>query len=1487
MERPHERLGRRNPRRVTAVRGGRLAPEALRLLALAFSLASTLLVVPGAARAAETLSFSTSAVGQKKAIDEWGYDTAWPSYDNARLSILSFGGSAAVDVVRVNFHEFEALAADGSLGPQGLAAVDYAASLVKLAGTKAVSLTPDTGAGTAAWYLDATGGVNVDRYAAVIRATARRLSDQHGLSVGDVEIWNEPDYWPGQPTAAQFAGIAAAIKADPLLAAADIVGPSTLSPNAWWYDQVAGVVNVGSTHKLGGSAAAYVDFLQRVRATGDAASNPEPHGLAEVIMGAEYGVSSAIWWGPALHTRGQFVQASDGMRLGYAENRGTETAAAVYRGPSGRLQAFTGGFERQGSSTPYRLVSTDRDVWFNGVGPIRECMITATRDVQGGLTDITFGSDAIGQGTALDGNRWTIVNKATGQVLQVTGSSLVNGGGVNAATDSGSLTQRWNVRRSDDGYYTLLNANSGIALDMANGSLADGGVAQQWGGGDALPQLWTIEAAGNGVFTLRNGNSGKYLTGDPTRAYQKSLDGSTAQQWQFVLANPAVSGSLRARYDFQGSGNDSAGSRHATIAGVATYVAGPTPAEGTALAFNGSSTYATLPAGVATSADITLSSWVKWNGGGSWQRIFDCGNDTSSYMFLTPSSGDGTMRFAITTASGTGEQILDTTALPVGRWMHLAVTLSGNTGVLYVDGAPRVAGRITLDPADVNATRNYLGKSQYADPLFAGALDDFRIYDYALTRAEIANLVPVSKTTWTGAADGWWRTAATASPLNWKTTFSGAASDYVDADTIQFDDTASAFAVRTDEDVRPLVTTFHHAKTYTLSGSAGISGTGALVKNGFGLLTLANRNTYTGATTINSGTVNLTGSLGATSIIVDAAVFTQPATGAIIGGSLRSAGLTTLAGSNQFAAVHASGPSTMTIAGGSSSMASLAVGGAAGDRASVVVSGGVVSVADGIVIGGGGSGSLSLATGGTLATTAITGGIGTSAVTFGGGVLRALTSGTGFMAGLGRATVGAGGLVLDTNGFDVVVPQGLSHDPELGSGLDGGLVKRGLGTLTLAGANTFTGSTSIVAGAIVIGAPAALGTGTVAFASGTLVMRQDGDLANPLAVGTLRTATLVSDILTAGPAANHRVGTLVVGPGSGVTALATGSWSTGRPTFTVSAVTLGGAAAGTATFTGNSAALSLGRVGSTTNYAKTLTLTGTGSGNQVTGTIANGVNVVSVVKNGPGEWILSGSSTYTGLTTINAGRLAITGSLAGSTIVNAGGSLSGTGSLKTVAVFSGGTMAPGIVGTPGTMKVGGTLSLAAGSTLAIDLATAAGGLSFDACMVTGDVSLGGGILDLAAIGDVRTEWLVSHDIVAGRSLTGTFARIDGVDLGNGRRLAVSYSATSAIVKVATAGDTNVDGVIDILDMAGLMSAGLFDAGTGGRWDRGDFNGDGVVDVIDVADTLTGALFDAAPYAVPPAAITAVPEPSILIVAPGLMVAAVASRWRRPSWARCR
>ena len=110
-------------------------------------------------------------------------------------------------------------------------------------------------------------------------------------------------------------------------------------------------------------------------------------------------------------------------------------------------------------------------------------------------------------------------------------------------------------------------------------------------------------------------------------------------------------------YSFEGNAKNTFGfssSTDGTVFGTAAYAAGKV---GQAISLNGTDSYVMLPASHPMSAynEITLATWVYWKGSSQWQRIFDFGNNTNQYMFLTPRSGNNTLRFDI--KNGGSEQI--------------------------------------------------------------------------------------------------------------------------------------------------------------------------------------------------------------------------------------------------------------------------------------------------------------------------------------------------------------------------------------------------------------------------------------------------------------------------------------------------------------------------------------------------------------------------------------------------------------------------------------------------------------------------------------------------------------------------------------------------------------------------------------------------------------------------------------------------------------
>jgi autotransporter-associated beta strand protein len=193
------------------------------------------------------------------------------------------------------------------------------------------------------------------------------------------------------------------------------------------------------------------------------------------------------------------------------------------------------------------------------------------------------------------------------------------------------------------------------------------------------------------------------------------------------------------QYPFEGDALDQSGyGNNGVIAGSAAFTNG---VRGRALVFDGANTRVTLPPNIARNNAFTFAAWVRWHGGASWQRLFDFGNSTTHYLFLTPSSSSGTLRFGLRNGGST-EQV-DAPALPVNQWRHVAVTLSGGIARIYTNGvlAAQATG-LTISPATFSPRVNFLGKSQWpSDPHFNGLMDEVLITDYALTATQVAALL--------------------------------------------------------------------------------------------------------------------------------------------------------------------------------------------------------------------------------------------------------------------------------------------------------------------------------------------------------------------------------------------------------------------------------------------------------------------------------------------------------------------------------------------------------------------------------------------------------------------------------------------------------------------------------------------------------------------------------------------------------------------------
>ncbi len=260
---------------------------------------------------------------------------------------------------------------------------------------------------------------------------------------------------------------------------------------------------------------------------------------------------------------------------------------------------------------------------------------------------------------------------------------------------------------------------------------------------------WNIDLAsiGTNLANVRtfsvgvDGSGSGLLRIDDIRLYREAPE-------PIAPVDPGTAG-LAAYYMMDGNVQDSSGNGYnGTPFNDPPFAQAPA-GFGQAIQFDGFADYVELPIGslMASLRSATFSTRILFDGTGStWQRAFDFGTGATAYMFLSPNNGaTNSPRFAITTSAGGGESIVTAPAgLTPGQWHHIAVVIDADSMMLtlYVDGQAVDSTETGTLPADLGqTTQNWLARSQYtADPYFAGSLDEFRIYNRALSAGEVRYL---------------------------------------------------------------------------------------------------------------------------------------------------------------------------------------------------------------------------------------------------------------------------------------------------------------------------------------------------------------------------------------------------------------------------------------------------------------------------------------------------------------------------------------------------------------------------------------------------------------------------------------------------------------------------------------------------------------------------------------------------------------------------
>jgi autotransporter-associated beta strand protein len=481
-------------------------------------------------------------------------------------------------------------------------------------------------------------------------------------------------------------------------------------------------------------------------------------------------------------------------------------------------------------------------------------------------------------------------------------------------------------------------------------------------------------------------------------------------------------------------------------------------------------------------------------------------------------------------------------------------------------------------------------------------------------------------------------------------------------------------------------------------GTALTSSGGSLTKLGAGTLTLSAANTFTGATTVSAGTLDLNNPLAL-----------QNSTVTLSGGAVTfdsNAGGTAftfggLAGSGNLALVNnAASPAAIALTVGSNGNSTsntysgvLSESGASSGQASLTMDGfGTLTLAGANTYTGGttiNKGTLQVGNG-----TAAKASVGTGLVTVGasGALALDLLSGESF----GNA-VDSTGQVKTIGSTNYTVSGVIS-----GSGT---FTDSDTGTVTITGANTYGGITIVSAGTLQLGdgtaALASLGTGTVTVNSGaTLVL-------NLLSGESFANANTVNDNghIIANGAGNYLVSSAITGAGDFTMAGSGTVTLTGNITYSNGTTVK----SGTLQVGNGTAGGSLGNGGVTVNSGAILALE-LANGNSFSNAVTNNGQIVLVlpsvttnfnvtgpiggsgtlIDNNPGSVTVTGTNSYSGGTTISAGNLQVgDGSIAGASL-GTGTVTVGAGTSLVLNLASGGSFTNAVANNGQVQTIGST-----------------------------------------------------------------------------------------------------------------------------------------------------------------------------------------------------
>jgi Concanavalin A-like lectin/glucanases superfamily/Bacterial Ig domain/PKD domain/Glucose / Sorbosone dehydrogenase len=240
---------------------------------------------------------------------------------------------------------------------------------------------------------------------------------------------------------------------------------------------------------------------------------------------------------------------------------------------------------------------------------------------------------------------------------------------------------------------------------------------------------WNTLAAANGGHDLTA--VARDAAGNTTTSAIVHVTVANAAALVPVAAYSFNAGSGTTLADVTGNGNTG------TITGAAWSTAGK---NGGALSFDGTSDWVTIADAVALdlTTGMTLEAWVNPQRLQSNWRLVAVKEGTGVLAYALYANSDTKRPRGAVRAGGAESDVRGPAALGQNVWTHVAVTYDGTTLRLFVNGAEVTTTAVTGAIATTTGPFR-IGGSSIRSEFYKGLIDDLRLYDRALTAAEIQN----------------------------------------------------------------------------------------------------------------------------------------------------------------------------------------------------------------------------------------------------------------------------------------------------------------------------------------------------------------------------------------------------------------------------------------------------------------------------------------------------------------------------------------------------------------------------------------------------------------------------------------------------------------------------------------------------------------------------------------------------------------------------